>query len=494
LSGCSCRCVNGFTGNNCDVAPTTTSVTTNTGTTTTTITSTTATSTSITSTTIYDPGNVDCEEEQDPCTAACEAGAQRNYTLLVAAVKGGKACTGAIDCTPGVGGCPITTTSTTTTPIATTITTTTIYDAANVDCDEAQSPCTAECELATKRNYSLLTPAVKNGRACVGPTNCQPGEDACPTTSSTTSTSTPTDAAPFTKADTTTIANSDDINSSSTASAKKKKGTSGGVIAAILIVLLLVVLGAIGAMVHRSKNNRNAIPVGLTVQNAAFQIPPPAAAETNATNTTNGQTQSGSTLFSIPMEADPDGGGGGAVLVDAVNNTTTGSGGGGAVGGEGRANAPRNGGEPRKLYKIVGSAVGQHQPPATAAAATANDQVVYTNVVVNGGQPAAPVMYAILDQHIVAADGAAANDQVVYTDVAVNNGQPAVPVVYAMLDQHVVAAGGAAGGNVYYDADPIGLHAEPPIYANDYAEMIAPVVEGGGGGDGGGKAAEQSDV
>ena len=64
--------------------------------------------------------------------------------------------------------------------MTTTTTTTTIYEQENVDCIESQAECTAACEAASARNYVLATAAVKNGRACVGATDCQPGEGMCP--------------------------------------------------------------------------------------------------------------------------------------------------------------------------------------------------------------------------------------------------------------------------------------------------------------------------
>ena len=75
--------------------------------------------------------------------------------------------------------CPArqTTTSTTTT---TTTTTTTIYDPANIDCVETASPCTAACELAAARVHTVQVQPVAAGRACVGATDCQPGDGACP--------------------------------------------------------------------------------------------------------------------------------------------------------------------------------------------------------------------------------------------------------------------------------------------------------------------------
>ena len=102
-----------------DACPATTTKTATTKTKSTTTKTTTITTTT---TTIFDPGNVDCVEEQDDCTAACEAGADRNYAVVVASNKLGKICRGASDCRPGDGLCPAT--STTTTVSATSTTTT----------------------------------------------------------------------------------------------------------------------------------------------------------------------------------------------------------------------------------------------------------------------------------------------------------------------------------------------------------------------------------
>ena len=51
---------------------------------------------------------------------------------------------------------------------------------------ETTSPCTAACETAALRDYSLIVPSVAAGRACVGATDCQPGDDLCPVPTTTT--------------------------------------------------------------------------------------------------------------------------------------------------------------------------------------------------------------------------------------------------------------------------------------------------------------------
>jgi len=54
---------------------------------------------------VYDPKNVDCVEEQDPCTYSCESGGNRNYRVSAVAVHKGKACRGPTDCQLGDGYC-----------------------------------------------------------------------------------------------------------------------------------------------------------------------------------------------------------------------------------------------------------------------------------------------------------------------------------------------------------------------------------------------------
>jgi len=66
---------------------------------------------------------------------------------------------------------------------ATSTTSTTIHDPDNVDCIEKQDACTVACYSAADRNYTVLTLAAKRGKACTGPTDCRPGDGACPTAS-----------------------------------------------------------------------------------------------------------------------------------------------------------------------------------------------------------------------------------------------------------------------------------------------------------------------
>jgi len=97
-------------------------------------------------------------------------------------------------------------TTITTTTTGTTTTTTTIYDEGNVDCKETQDACTAACQEADDRNYKVSQKAVAKGKACTGPTDCKPGDGACPlptTTTTTTTTTTMTTVTTVTTAKTT---------------------------------------------------------------------------------------------------------------------------------------------------------------------------------------------------------------------------------------------------------------------------------------------------
>ena len=79
----------------------------------------------------------------------------------------------------------MTTTTTATTSTTATGTTTTKFDARNIDCIEDQYPCTRKCERADERDYIQTSAAKHNGRACIGPVDCEPGDGACPTTTTT---------------------------------------------------------------------------------------------------------------------------------------------------------------------------------------------------------------------------------------------------------------------------------------------------------------------
>ena len=129
--------------------------------------------------------------------------------------------------------------SSTTAMITTTMTTTTtIYDAANVDCSEQQADCTAACEQASQRDYKVLAQPEKKGKACIGATDCWPGDGQCPTTDTTTRTATAT----FTTT-TNTVAIAAASNSTTI---KTERDMSAGGVAALVIVLLVVAVAAAG--------------------------------------------------------------------------------------------------------------------------------------------------------------------------------------------------------------------------------------------------------
>lgn len=134
---------------------TTTKSTTTKSSTTTSITSATTTTT----TTIYDPGDVDCIEQQDRCTAACETGTMRNYKVLQDQNKMGKSCDGPKDCKPGEDECPATTTATTTTASTTTatVTTVTLTTATATTTTATMTTITATTITATTRTVSTTT-------------------------------------------------------------------------------------------------------------------------------------------------------------------------------------------------------------------------------------------------------------------------------------------------------------------------------------------------
>jgi hypothetical protein len=96
------------------ITSTTKTFTSTTGTTTTKSFTTTTTTITSTTTTLFDPGNVNCVETLTPCTAACERADDRVHSVVTPAIQEGRPCKGAVDCTPGEGECPRTTTPTTT--------------------------------------------------------------------------------------------------------------------------------------------------------------------------------------------------------------------------------------------------------------------------------------------------------------------------------------------------------------------------------------------
>lgn len=76
-------------------------------------------------------------------------------------------------------------TTTTYTTTSTTIVSSTTRTTTAEDCVETQDVCTVECEAASERNYRVVKAAVKDGKECLGASDCQPGDGMCPTTTST---------------------------------------------------------------------------------------------------------------------------------------------------------------------------------------------------------------------------------------------------------------------------------------------------------------------
>ena len=230
----------------CATSTITTTTSTITATTTTTISATTTTA-STTTTTIFDPGNVDCVEEEDECTAACQRASDRNYAVRVLQELNGKVCSGPSDCQPGEGACPATTT------------TTTIFDPDNVDCVEEQDACTPACQLAADRSYALRTPSQKSGRACEGPLDCKPGVDKCralPGNNCSTSlvcTDAPCKNGRCCRSDVNWACTSCDdagyCNSGSDAASEGTSNSSGPVVGAVVGVMLLFGI-IVGGVVH----------------------------------------------------------------------------------------------------------------------------------------------------------------------------------------------------------------------------------------------------
>lgn len=104
-------------------------------------------------------------------------------------------------------------------------------DAWHVDCVETQKQCTSACEKYNEREYTVVTPPNKNGKACVGPTDCVPGEDMCSTTTNATATteSITTATTTATTTTTTTIAINTAVND--------------------VLAKVLVVIGVVGSIV-----------------------------------------------------------------------------------------------------------------------------------------------------------------------------------------------------------------------------------------------------
>ena len=139
-----------------------------------------------------------------------------------------------------------TTTATTSTSVTTTVTsastrtatatTTTIYDPENVDCVESQDACTAECETSDQRNYQVTVAAVKNGRACVGPTDCEEEDGDCSL-----------------------------LQAQLVATVADSDGLTSGAVAGIAISAVVLVVAIVGAAFMASKN-KDAMKVHPTTQ------------------------------------------------------------------------------------------------------------------------------------------------------------------------------------------------------------------------------------
>ena len=135
--------------------------------------------TTTTTTTIFGADNVDCEEKQDACTAACETKFFRNYKVIAPKEAKGKACVGATDCQPGDGACPLPTTTTTTTTVTTTITVTTVTTTRTGTTTTAttvtveQLPTIAEALASAGQTNTLVS--LLSGASLLGPLN-NPGQ------------------------------------------------------------------------------------------------------------------------------------------------------------------------------------------------------------------------------------------------------------------------------------------------------------------------------
>ena len=152
-----------------DYCPTTT--TTTTATTSTTLTTTTITTTTITTTTttVFDDQNVDCQEKQDECNELCQKASERNYQMMVAAVKRGRACRGPTDCKVGDDLCyklEVETQSTTTTTATSTTSTAfpyVIMAAGKCNSSEAWLTTQEDCEQAAAVLELFSTSAIVAG-------------------------------------------------------------------------------------------------------------------------------------------------------------------------------------------------------------------------------------------------------------------------------------------------------------------------------------------
>jgi hypothetical protein len=164
----------------------------------------------------------------------------------------------------------VTITTTTLTTATTTTTTTTIYDPGNVDCTEKQDSCTVACQAAADRNYAVLTLAVKNGKACTGPTDCQPGMDACPTAS-------PAPKASDSTADmdfiTTTFNTTTTTTATADASAVNQSSSAGKAVGIVIGLLVLLALIVCVLMYFRKKKQDQTVLQALKVRLRALVCP-----------------------------------------------------------------------------------------------------------------------------------------------------------------------------------------------------------------------------
>jgi hypothetical protein len=133
----------------------------------------------------------------------------------------------------------------------------------------------------------VLTPAVKNGKACTGPTDCLPGEGACPTTTTTTTT-TPlagsgtvanvTNTQPLNKTANATNPGAD-TTATTTAAAdasaddQSSAGQTVGIVIGVLVLLTLIIV----ALLHTRKKKHD-LPQAIEVRQRRVA---PALAEHN---------------------------------------------------------------------------------------------------------------------------------------------------------------------------------------------------------------------
>ena len=253
---CKCECVNSFTGANCEIAPITTAATTIT-----------ATATTVTTVTVMSTTST--------AAIAAEITTTTTTTMTAATTITATATTVTTVIATSKTRTAATATERITTTTTTTATTTTEYSPANVDCVEDETTCTAACEASGQRNHTVITPAAASGRACVGATDCKPGDGLCPLQSTLNPIPNPTSqpAADTTNGSSAGAGNSTGSNatgdgaqgSSGTAGDTAagivdtpiKKGGGGTIAAVVIILLLIVVIG--GMYVHQQRMQNQAL-------------------------------------------------------------------------------------------------------------------------------------------------------------------------------------------------------------------------------------------